>query len=122
MTHIICRCIPINYGNREGIGSTYAYKLNQEEYDKFKKEYKWKYNNNEYKVYYVYGGWKVGVGETYYIVDLCKKTSESKSVISTAMELQKTIASWYLTFRNIALVALLSILVYVGIRITLKNK
>lgn len=144
--------IPINYGNREGIGSTYAYKLNQEEYDKFKKEYgfednsnitnknekkfktapggspptimyeyKWKYNNNEYKVYYAYGGWKVGVGETYYIVDLCKKTSESKSVISTAMELQKTIASWYLTFRNIALVALLSILVYVGIRITLSS-
>ena len=40
---------------------------------------------------------------------------------SPAFLLQPTIASWYLALRNIALVALLSILVYVGIRITLSS-
>ena len=37
--------------------------------------------------------------------------------ISTAANLQATIASWYLTLRNFALVVLLIVLLYVGIRI-----
>lgn len=41
--------------------------------------------------------------------------------ISSAKTLQPTVAKWYKTFRNIAIVALLSILVYVGIRITLSS-
>lgn len=40
---------------------------------------------------------------------------------STAKELQSTIASWYVILRNISLVALLSILVYVGIRILISS-
>lgn len=35
--------------------------------------------------------------------------------------LQPIVASWYNTFRNLALVALLSVLVYIGIRITLSS-
>ena len=41
--------------------------------------------------------------------------------ISSAKTLQPTVAKWYKTFRNIAIVSLLSILVYVGIRITLSS-
>ena len=39
------------------------------------------------------------------------------SQISTAAELQSTISSWYLTLRNFAIVVLLIILLYTGIRI-----
>ena len=45
--------------------------------------------------------------------------ADSKEIVSTAGELQSTVATWYLAFRNIALVALLSVLVYIGIRIML---
>lgn len=43
---------------------------------------------------------------------------ESKS---TAAELRSTVASWYMILRNIAVVSLLSILVYTGIRIILSS-
>ena len=43
---------------------------------------------------------------------------ESKS---TAAELRSTVASWYVILRNIAVVSLLSILVYTGIRIILSS-
>lgn len=46
--------------------------------------------------------------------------NESKQQ-STAKQLQSTIASWYIALRNISLVALLSVLVYIGIRITLSS-
>lgn len=46
---------------------------------------------------------------------------DSKEEVSSARTLQPTISKWYKTFRNIAIVALLSILVYVGIRITLSS-
>ena len=44
-----------------------------------------------------------------------------KEEVSTAKTLQPIISKWYKTFRNIAIVALLSILVYIGIRITLSS-
>ena len=44
-----------------------------------------------------------------------------RKVSSTAKELQSTVASWYVILRNIAIVALLSILVYVGIRILISS-
>lgn len=40
-----------------------------------------------------------------------------REIDSTSQKLQATISNWYVILRNIALVALLSILVYVGIRI-----
>ena len=53
-----------------------------------------------------------------------KKTityTEEKEERSSAGELQAVVSAWYTTFRNIALVALLSVLVYIGIRITLSS-
>lgn len=41
--------------------------------------------------------------------------------LSTAAMLQSTISSWYLTLRNLALVILLSVLVYIGIRIIISS-
>ena len=41
--------------------------------------------------------------------------------LSSANQLQPVVSAWYVTFRNIALVALLSVLVYIGIRITLSS-
>lgn len=46
---------------------------------------------------------------------------EGKVERSSARELQSVVSAWYTTFRNIALVALLSVLVYIGIRITLSS-
>ena len=47
------------------------------------------------------------------------KTTAGK--ISPARVLQPIVSAWYVTLRNIALVALLSVLVYIGIRITLSS-
>lgn len=41
---------------------------------------------------------------------------------STAFKLRSVIATWYIAVRNFALVALLSVLVYIGIRIILSSK
>ncbi len=44
-----------------------------------------------------------------------------KEQISSAAQLQATISQWYFTIRNFAIVALLSILVYIGIRIVISS-
>lgn len=46
-------------------------------------------------------------------------SSNSDSAKSTAATLQTVVATWYKTFRNVAIVGLLSVLVYIGIRILL---
>ncbi|MBR6504807.1 MAG: hypothetical protein IKT41_03750 [Clostridia bacterium] len=48
-------------------------------------------------------------------------TSEIVTYQSSAQILQTTVASWYKTLRTLAIVALLTILVYVGIRIVLSS-
>lgn len=48
-------------------------------------------------------------------------TSDGEEVESSAAKLQPTIASWYVAIRNLAVVGLLSILVYVGIRIIISS-
>lgn len=48
--------------------------------------------------------------------------SEGEEIVaSSAGQLQKTIASWYIALRNLSVVGLLSILVYIGIRIILSS-
>lgn len=58
-----------------------------------------------------------------YIVEMWKfESSDTQNVEqSTARQLQSIVASWYIALRNIALVALLSVLVYIGIRIVLST-
>lgn len=48
-------------------------------------------------------------------------TTGSKEQISAAAQLQAVISQWYFTIRNFAIVALLSILVYTGIRIVISS-
>lgn len=48
-------------------------------------------------------------------------TSDGTAVESSAARLQETIASWYIALRNLAIVGLLSVLVYVGIRIIISS-
>jgi len=48
-------------------------------------------------------------------------TTANKSAQSSALQLQGVISKWYYAFRNIALVGLLSVLVYIGIRIMLSS-
>lgn len=55
------------------------------------------------------------------ITKMINYTRETRILKSPASDLQSTISSWYKTLRNLALVALLSILVYIGIRITLSS-
>lgn len=49
------------------------------------------------------------------------KNEDGESVESSANILQETISKWYVALRNIALVAFLSVLVYIGIRILLTS-
>lgn len=51
-------------------------------------------------------------------------TDENGQVVyreSTAEQIRKTVSSWYIVLRDIAIVALLSILVYIGIRIIISS-
>ncbi len=49
-----------------------------------------------------------------------ENTAEDKSK-SSAVTLKNSIASWYKSFRNIAIVGLLSVLIYIGIRILISS-
>ena len=58
------------------------------------------------------------------VVDKAKGTTTVKTIEeyeSTAKKLQKTIATWYKALRRIALVGLLSVLVYIGIRMVMTS-
>lgn len=46
---------------------------------------------------------------------------KTTNLSSTAVQLRPTISKWYKTFREIAIVALLSILIYIGIRILISS-
>lgn len=52
---------------------------------------------------------------------ILKTENAEKSATSSASYLNKTIATWYRSFRNIAIVGLLSVLVYLGIRILIST-
>ncbi len=83
----------------------------------------WRYRYGEHKLEmdisrtYI-NGW---TSPTTRLGDDATETTTVNKKDSPAFILRPTISSWYLTLRNIALVALLSILVYVGIRITLAS-
>lgn len=55
----------------------------------------------------------------YYIDDNGEEVKTSKQ--NMAVELHELVSSWYVALRNIALVAMLSILVYIGIRISISS-
>lgn len=55
----------------------------------------------------------------YYVNDEGEKVITSKQ--NSATELKKVVAKWYYTLRNLAIVALMVILVYIGIRILLTS-
>lgn len=63
-----------------------------------------------------------GFSETGRTYDIYKVEKQSSSIhASTAYNLRTTISTWYIVLRNLALVALLSVLVYVGIRIIISS-
>ena len=79
-------------------------------------------NNMEYEIIYTvkyYNGWTSK--DTNIKGKITVQEGEKSIEQSTARQLQSTVASWYLALRNIALVALLSVLVYIGIRIMLSS-
>lgn len=87
-------------------------------------EYDWLHDNEEYRMVIMYCNPAVSNGNV--IVYLWKKVVTGTSaptgeLKSPANELKTYIAGWYKTLRNLALVILLSILVYVGIRIMLSS-
>lgn len=55
------------------------------------------------------------------VTELMQQEKQTIKLKSPAAELRTYIAGWYKTLRNLALVALLSILVYIGIRIILSS-
>ena len=84
--------------------------------------YTFKYGDCKVKVKYYtwyYNGWISKTQKEDGSVEADTQTVSTE--ISPARLLQPVISSWYTTLRNIALVALLSVLVYIGIRITLSS-
>lgn len=59
------------------------------------------------------------IEERYVVVTT--QTGQQMKMKSTALELQPIISQWYYALRNLAIVALLSILVYIGIRILISS-
>lgn len=56
-----------------------------------------------------------------YEIDNTPSFEDGKYIESTASQLQKTVSKWYKALRMVSLVALLSVLVYVGIRIIISS-
>lgn len=89
-------------------------------------EYKWT-NSNDGKTYIA---WKCNVSDLYNTMDYDYMVSNMREIIteeittevkSTAGELRNIVSGWYYALRNLALVGLLSVLVYIGIRIVISS-
>ena len=64
--------------------------------------------------------WDDGAGEVYENVETTT-TGSVDEITSIAKQLQSTVANWYRILRDISLVTLLSVLVYIGIRIIISS-
>ena len=90
-------------------------------YEKHKYENVIKENNgNTYKFVIHEENNGVNITKTTYDIYTIKVKTE-KEYTSTAYQLRTVVANWYIILRNMSLVALLSILVYVGIRIMISS-
>lgn len=80
------------------------------------------YNGELYQREPIYSGYDV-TGYNVYKYDLTglPNSVETITLKSTAGQLKETISTWYIALRTIALVGLLSVLVYLGIRIILSS-
>lgn len=85
--------------------------------------YQIKTDTNTYKVKQYASGTGNSTKTTYAYYKTVTTDAETEEVVleSTAKQLQSTISTWYVVLRNVALVALLSVLVYVGIRIIISS-
>lgn len=83
-------------------------------------KYSWKKDGKKYEAWI---GNRYEENGTYYrqVMEMTVEEEATKTLKSPARELSTYIAGWYKTLRNLALVILLSILVYVGIRIMLSS-
>lgn len=79
------------------------------------------HNGKLYKIeqYNIFGGFAVKIFEC--DLNAVAGIKEEIPLESTAYKLKATIAKWYMALRTIALVGLLSVLVYIGIRIILSS-
>lgn len=84
-------------------------------------EYELIVDNIPYKVKLYYDGQAGKSKYEYYSGEVIESKTETKILTSTAKQLQSSISNWYIILRDIALVSLLSILVYVGIRIIISS-
>ena len=85
--------------------------------------YQIKTTTDTYKIKQYASGTGSAIKTTYAYYKTVTTDAETEEVVleSTAKQLQSTISTWYLILRNVALVALLSVLVYVGIRIIISS-
>lgn len=84
-------------------------------------EYELKVGKVPYRVKLSYNAQTRTNNYEYYSGKVVEAEKQTKTLESTAKQLQSTISTWYVTLRDIALVALLSILVYIGIRIIISS-
>lgn len=83
--------------------------------------YQLKTDKNTYKIKSYFDNTARTNKYDYYQNETTEAETEEKVLESTAKQLQSTISTWYVILRNVALVALLSVLVYVGIRIIISS-
>lgn len=84
-------------------------------------EYQLKVDNIPYKVKRYYDNSARNIKYEYYKGEVTEAVTQTKVLESTAGQLKSTISNWYIVLRDIALVGLLSVLVYVGIRIIISS-
>jgi membrane protein len=85
--------------------------------------YKIETDKNTYKIkqYAKGSGNSTSTSYSYYQNVTTPEKTKEVVIKSTAGQLQRTISSWYMVLRDLSLVALLSVLVYVGIRIIISS-
>ncbi len=122
---VVAEVKPENYGFNKDTATLVASEstATESEYS-----YKWK-NSSDNKDYYLVCGYYIydGIDQyvdctiTIYELDSTNSETQGKEIQYSASVLQGIISKWYRGLRTLALVGLLSVLVYVGIRIIISS-
>lgn len=105
---------------QEGSGSWIMLNVKDKPVETLELESSYKIPNMLYSPDSIFGN-KIAVLDVNFLRQNKYKDSVGNNAESAASQLGETIASWYKAFRNIAVVGLLSVLVYLGIRILISS-
>ena len=127
-SHVAAQTEEFKSTTAESVATKYYYTKENETYRQvqntpfYKATLEWKTDKNErYKCEFIISSTEQIQTKSWKITKLETISASGKEYESTAGVLQSTIATWYKVLRRIALVGLLSALLYIGIRIVMSS-